>query len=357
MPVSQLDKKGLPSLLEVMAVLNQQEFLLLSSDGRIEYATPNAASLFQREGRSLTGVDLRDLLGDELSLKLLKNIDERRDWVVLEHKIPQAGSGSLNAQVSLLPYYDNNVLSNGVLLVVSPLTPAENQDKFSSMGELTASMAHEIRNPLAGILTTTETLREDFAPQDPRREYLERIIVEINRVNTFLVKFLALARPQKPQFSLASLPEIVDNVLYLENKEVEQRRIQIVREYEPGLPKILIDPHQLHQVLLNLILNAIQAMSQGGTLRIRVKSDKKSGVKPKFLYVEISDNGCGIAPHDLKEIFAPFFTTKPKGVGLGLSVSQKIIKEHQGQIKVESKQGKGTAFTLTLPLYRDNLIV
>ncbi len=352
MPIPQLDTQTLPKLLEVMAGLTQQEFLLLSSEGRIEYATPNTGCLFNRQGKELAGTDLAELLGAELSRKLLKDAQERQDWLIIEHRIPQPGNQPLNAQLSFLPYENQLNQTRGGLLALSPLGAPEGKDRFTSMGELTASMAHEIRNPLAGILTTAETLREDFDPQDARREYLERIITEINRVNLFLVKFLALARPQKPQFALASLPEVLDHVLFLEKKEIERRQIQVVREYELRPPKILIDTHQIQQVFLNLILNAIQAMPQGGVLGLKVDSSQKAGDKPRSTQVEISDNGSGIAPRNLKEIFTPFFTTKPKGVGLGLSVSQQILKEHQGQLKVRSKLGEGTTFTLILPMQR-----
>ncbi len=348
MPIPQLDTQTLPRLLELIAALKQQEFLLLSPDGTIEYATPDTGCLFNRQGGELAGTDLAELLGAELSRKLLMDVQERQDWLIIEHRIPQPGSRPLNVQLCFLPYENQLNQTRGGLLAVTPLAAPGGQDGFTSMGELTASMAHEIRNPLAAILTTAETLREDFDAQDERREYLERIISEINRVNLFLVKFLALARPQKPQLALASLPELLDHVLFLEKREIERCQVQIVREYETRLPKILIDSHQMQQVFLNLILNAIQAMPQGGVLRLKIDSSRQGG----GTQVEITDNGSGIAPRDLKEIFTPFFTTKPKGVGLGLSVSQQILKEHQGQLRVQSRLGEGTSFTLTLPMQR-----
>ncbi len=351
MHIPRLDLQELPKLLEVIAVINQQEFLLLSSEGKIEYATPNTGSLLNWTQEVLAGADLAEVLGVVLSRKLLENLDNRQNWLVIEHKIPQSGDSSLNAQVSFLPYQDKLNRKDGFLLGLTPLSPPENQD-FTSMGKLTASLAHEIRNPLAGILTTTETLREDFDPQDKRREYLERIIVEINRVNLFLTKFLALARPQKPQFALTSLFEILDLVLFLEKKKLERCQIQVICEYENRLPKILVDPHQIQQVFLNLIMNAVQAMSPGGVLKLKIRSEKEQGDRRRFVQVQISDNGSGIVPGDLKKIFLPFFSTKSKGAGLGLSVSQQIIKEHQGQIKVSSKLGEGTSFTVILPRQR-----
>ncbi|MBI5789205.1 MAG: hypothetical protein HZA78_10160 [Candidatus Schekmanbacteria bacterium] len=352
MPVPQLNAQSLPDMLELIAALNQSGFLLISPVGEIEYATANVAGFLCWEEEKLPGADLTEVIGVELGQKLLSA--EGENWVVIEHKIPCSGKESLDAQLSVVPFRDRLRQNAGFLMAVTPLSPPEGRERFSSMGELAASIAHEIRNPLAAILTTAETMREDFDVNDSRREYLERIITEINRVNLFLVKFLALARPQKPQLALGYLPEVVDSVLHLEYKEIERYKIQVIREYEPGLPKILFDPHQMHQVFLNLILNAIQSMPNGGILKLAVKSDKTIMNRPRYIQVEITDNGSGIDSDAMKKIFTPFFSTKPKGVGLGLSVSQQIIKRHQGQIQVKSKQGEGTTFTLILPLRCDN---
>ena len=347
MTVSRINGRCLPGLLELLTCLGRQEFLLLDESGRIIYATAGAGSLFRRAGGELPGCSLSSLLGESLSAALLCGRGGKvEDWLLMEHKIHKGGNETLNLQLACLPYQDEERGGKGFLLSITPLPSRENK-RLSSMGEITASIAHEIRNPLAGILTTTETLREDFASNDPRREYLERIITEINRVNLFLVKFLALARPQKPQFVLASLLDVLEHVLLLEHREIERGNIQVVRDYEKDFPLMMIDQHQIEQVILNLVLNAIQAMPKGGTLGVKLESGRENG--QPCAYLQVSDSGVGISPRNMRKIFLPFFSTKPKGVGLGLSVSRQILKEHGGELRVRSKPGEGTTFTLILP--------
>lgn len=226
------------------------------------------------------------------------------------------------------------------------------QDRLASIGELTAGIAHELRNPLAGIMTTAETLKENFEPGDSRKEYLERIINEINRMNQFLTRFFAFIRPSKPQKEVCSLPQIIDRIIDLEAKNIGQNNISVIKEYQPSLPDIKLDANQMQQVFLNLVLNSVQAMPDGGKLKISIKADNGRGgrLSPGYIQVDISDTGVGIKPQDLNKIFTPFHTTKPKGVGLGLAVSQKILREHNGKAWVDSVVGQGTTFSINLPL-------
>ncbi len=223
------------------------------------------------------------------------------------------------------------------------------RDKITSR-ELVAGVAHEIRNPLAGIMTTAETLIEQFEPNDAKREYLERIITEINRMNKFLIRFFAFARPQKPQKTMASIPKIIDHLFALEAQNITRNNITVIKEYQPALPDVMLDEAQTSQVLLNLIINSIQAMPKGGQLIVRVISNSAKSPEPAAIQIDVIDSGVGINPNDLKNVFKPFYTTKAKGVGLGLSVSRQIINEHQGSIDVSSIPGHGTTFTVSLPL-------
>ncbi len=227
-------------------------------------------------------------------------------------------------------------------------TQLPGQDRLASIGELTAGIAHELRNPLAGIMTTAETLKENFDSGDSRKEYLERIINEINRMNQFLTKFFAFTRPSKPQKGVCSLPRIIDRIIDLEAQNISQNNISVIREYQPFLPDIELDANQMQQVFLNLILNSVQAMPDGGELKISIRVE--DGQDGHCVQVDISDTGVGIKPQDLNKIFTPFHTTKPKGVGLGLAVSRKILNEHNGEAWVNSVVGQGTTFSINLPL-------
>ncbi len=229
-------------------------------------------------------------------------------------------------------------------------TPA--QDRLASIGELTAGIAHELRNPLAGIMTTAETLNENFEPGDPRKEYLDRIINEINRMNQFLIRFFAFARPSKPQKQACRLPQIIDRIIDLEAQNIHRNNISVIKEYQPSLPDIELDANQMQQVFLNLILNSVQAMPDGGELKISIRADNGQNKRESsgYLQVDISDTGVGIKPQDLNKIFTPFHTTKPRGIGLGLAVSRRILDEHKGMAWVTSKVGEGTTFSIKLPL-------
>lgn len=225
-------------------------------------------------------------------------------------------------------------------------------DRLVSLGKLASGIAHELRNPLAGIKTTAQALSEEMPEEDSRREYLSRITKEIDRLNDLLKTFFSFAKPQKPNLVPCQIQDIVNEIIPFLIKEIADSGIRFVEHYHPALPKIRVDRNQMHQVFLNLFLNAIQAMPNGGELKIEVEPmtvSPSDGLKPNFIRIMISDTGRGIPPHLIPRIFDPFFTTKPRGIGLGLSIAYQIVKKHGGTIQVESQWGKGTSFILTLP--------
>jgi len=225
-------------------------------------------------------------------------------------------------------------------------------DRLISLGKLASGIAHELRNPLAGIKTTAQALGEELAKDDFRREYLNRITKEIDRLNELLKTFFSFAKPQKLNLIHCHIKDIINEIIPFLIKEIADNGIRFVDNYHPELPKIKADKNQLHQVFLNLFLNAIQAMPNGGELRIDVTpmiSNPLDGLKQNYLKIVVSDTGKGIPPHIVHKIFDPFFTTKPKGIGLGLSIAYQIIKKHGGTVKVDSKWETGTSFVINLP--------
>ena len=225
-------------------------------------------------------------------------------------------------------------------------------DRLVSVGELSSGIAHEIRNPLAGIKTTAQALGEEMGQDDPKREYLNRITKEIDRLNDLLKTFFSFAKPQKLNLVVCNIKDIVNEIIPLLIKDIANRGINFTEEYAGGLPKVRVDFNQMHQVFLNLFLNAIQAMPRGGELKITaepVRSAPLLNPERDYIRISISDTGKGIPAHDINKIFDPFFTSRPKGIGLGLSITYQIIKNHGGSIKVESKVDSGTTFTITLP--------
>jgi len=218
-------------------------------------------------------------------------------------------------------------------------------DRLVSLGKLASGIAHELRNPLAGIKTTAQALGEELSEEDSRREYLSRITKEIDRLNDLLKTFFSFAKPQKLNLIHCQIKDIINEIIPFLIKEIADKGIRFIETYHPQLPQIKVDKTQMHQVFLNLFLNAIQAMPDGGELKIEaspIYSISSDGYEKKFIKVVISDSGRGIPPHIEQKIFDPFFTTKPKGIGLGLSITYQIVKKHGGSIKVESQWGVGT---------------
>ena len=217
-------------------------------------------------------------------------------------------------------------------------------DRLVSLGKLSSGIAHELRNPLAGIKTTAQALGEEMSEDDPRREYLNRITKEIDRLNDLLKTFFSFAKPQKLNLVPCHIKDIINEIIPFLIKEIADKGIRFVETYPPQLPKIKVDKNQMHQVFLNLFLNAIQAMPNGGELKIEVtplNSGPGEGPKQNFIKTVISDTGKGIPPHLIQKIFDPFFTTKPKGIGLGLSIAYQIINKHGGTIRLRANGKRG----------------
>lgn len=230
-------------------------------------------------------------------------------------------------------------------------------DRLVSLGKLSSGIAHELRNPLAGIKTTSQALGEEMSEEDPRREYLTRITKEIDRLNELLKTFFSFAKPQRLTLVPCHIRDIINEIIPFLIKEIADKGIRFVETYHPNLPKIRVDKNQMHQVFLNLFLNSIQAMPGGGELKIDVaplNSVAGESQKQNFIKTVISDTGRGIPPHLIHKIFDPFFTTKPKGIGLGLSIAYQIINKHGGTIKVRSQWEKGTSFVIHLPEIVEN---
>lgn len=223
-------------------------------------------------------------------------------------------------------------------------------EKLRSLGEMAAGVAHEINNPLGGILLYASLLLEDLDPEDPKRRDVERIVQEVTRCKEIVKSLLEFARKSSPDKEPLDVNKALnEGLLFLEN-QATFHNIRIQKELAPGLPLVLGNLGQLKQVFMNIILNAVDAMHGEGTLTIRTyPSDDRSEVVISF-----TDTGVGIPKEVLPRIFDPFFTTKEvgKGTGLGLSVSYGIVREHGGRIEVESEVGKGSTFKVVLPALR-----
>jgi signal transduction histidine kinase len=218
-------------------------------------------------------------------------------------------------------------------------------ERLAALGEMTAGVAHEIRNPLGIISSTAELLKERLARYEPRNRLAQIIVEEANRLNVKVTEFLDFSRPRVPNLRPCDLEGVIDRSLELVQPEIERLGITVHRQYHLNGQAQAADPDLLHQAFLNILLNAIQAMPAGGQLTVSTTLDPRGqGTEIRF-----EDNGEGLDPETLKKVFNPFFTTKEKGSGLGLPIVKSIIETHQGAIKIDSSPEEGTTVTISLP--------
>lgn len=222
-------------------------------------------------------------------------------------------------------------------------------EKLTLLGEISASFAHEANNPLSAALVFNKLLTKEITSNHFSKEtifdYVSQVDLALTRGTRLIQNFVNFGRQSTPSLKLTDINDVVSRTLDLAVYSAKGLSIEVIKEFSPSLPMVMADADQLQQVYSNLILNAIQAMSQGGKLTIRTSADENQAK------TEIQDTGCGIPPENMPKLFTPFFTTKEKGkgVGLGLAVCQGIIQCHHGRIEVQSEVGKGTAFSICLP--------
>jgi PAS domain S-box-containing protein len=242
------------------------------------------------------------------------------------------------------------------LLMERKLRQVEKQllysEKLAAMGRLTSQIAHELNNPLYGIMNTMELLKTEISLKSKRRKILDMALSETIRLSDLLQKMLSLSKPDQIERKPVDINEVLDEILLLHKKQLRERNILVSSTLSPRLGKVYASKDQLRQVFLNMISNSRDAMPGGGIFSVKTKSGKGNA------YIEISDTGTGVKEERLGKIFDAFYTTKDsvKGVGLGLSVCYGLIREHGGEIKVESKLGSGTTFIITLPVYKDAVL-
>jgi two-component system nitrogen regulation sensor histidine kinase GlnL len=227
-------------------------------------------------------------------------------------------------------------------------------DRLVLLGTLAAGLAHEIKNPLGGIKGAAQLLKREVNTNPSLLQYADIVVREVDRVNRLIEQLLDLSRPATLHLDALNIHEILDEVLLLQCEAVANGGVNVRKNFDPSLPPIRGDRAQLTQVFLNLVKNAIQAMNGRGTLRVttRIETDfhirEQGKERGKFIWVDIEDDGPGIKEEDLPHIFAPFFSTKNNGTGLGLSICYRLIKEHGGVIRVESRDGAGASFKVSL---------
>lgn len=281
----------------------------------------------------------------------------QRPMVELQEKMARLGDGDLDVSVSFAKRNDEiGDLGRNFNQMVKQLredreeierlhrTQISRAEYFATLGELAAGLAHEIRNPLAGIAGVVEVISSDLPSNSPARNVVKDVRVQLTQVNHILTDLLQTVRPYPPDMRRSDLNATVEHSVMLARQQALSKPIDIVFEKDSDLPEIEHDSNQIHQALINLLLNAIQAIDGQGRITVEI------GARSQGASISISDTGRGISPEHLASIFRPFYTTKGNGTGLGLSLARRIVEEHQGRIDVTSVVGKGSRFVVALPL-------
>jgi two-component system cell cycle sensor histidine kinase/response regulator CckA len=359
-------KRAEEQIREQAALLDkaQDAILVRSLDDRILFWNQSAERLYGWTAAEAIGQDANQLLFNEPSPQLeeaRQTVMEKGEWRGELYQVTKEGRKIVvESRWSLVRHDDGTPRAK--LVVNTDITDKKRLEaelqraaQLSLIGEMMASLAHEIKNPLAGIQGAVDILIRRRLPDDPERAALEGVRREVERIDATVRTLLARARPRAVQTAPASLTEAVRRAARLARDQVageaaRGRRISV--EFDPPAEPLvlLIDAAQIEDAVLNLTLNAIQAIETEGRVTIRLRQSDNGVGRPAEALIEVEDTGCGIAAADLPRIFSPFFTTTPHGTGLGLPAVQRIARAHGGRVEVKSTPGCGSTFTLRLPL-------
>ena len=339
----------------------QDAVIVVSPVGEVVLWNPAAEELLKVSASSAVGKAFDQVLpqAEALGELLVKALAAGRPYADFEAPLvrPDGARVTVSAVASILAGAGGE--PRGAVLAlrdISRLRELEEtlrrSDRLAALGQMAAGVAHEVRNPLVGIRAAAQFLEGDPAFTLGLREYTGVIIREVDRLNAIVEDLLAFASPKPVQFAPCNLNQVLEETLALEGAALAAAGISVARLYDPQLPLILGDPPRLHQVFLNLLRNAAEAMPGGGALTVRTRFERLSsrlGGRAAAV-AEVADAGQGIAPEIARHLFNPFFTTKARGTGLGLAISLRIVEDHGGAIEAEAAAGPGATFAVILPL-------
>ncbi len=327
----------------------------VDNKGNIKTFNRKSEEIFGKKKEEVLNKDCQEVLNLKINGECLlkeyllekKNITQE---IVLEEKGLKKKILDLNT--SFLTGESGEI--TGVVAVIRDVTEINDLNeevarhkRLAALGKLSAGIAHEIRNPLSSIRGLAQFVYNSFSKTDERKEDLNAIIQEVDRLNKLVVQVLDFAKLKKPNLTRFSLNDLIRKITELFKLEIKDKQIKFSLKLSPDISKIQADEDQVRQILMNVIINAIQAIPKKGEIKIKTEKTLLKGEPAIKLIIE--DSGIGIPEKDFTQIFDPFFSTKDKGSGLGLSIVYKLIEAHQGEIKVESKEGEGTKFVIFLP--------
>jgi two-component system nitrogen regulation sensor histidine kinase GlnL len=360
-----------PPLADVLAAFNDA-VVVLDREQRVVLFNPAAEELIGLPQRRALGESCAQLFAEtpligamvERVIRLGQSEARNDEWLT-------RGRRRVPIRVSCAPLWDRDRVS-GATLVIHDLghqhtleESARRHESLARLGTLVAGLAHEVRNPLAGIKGAAQLLQHHPSAPAELAEYTTVIIREVNRLSVLVEDLLTLGAPPKPRLAPVNVHRVLQDVVAVLQPELARAGVRLQFAFDPSLPDIQGDDAQLIQVFLNLLRNALEAMSSGGTapadrntvsIGTRMETDfhilRGSARSSSFLRVEIADQGCGIDADTAAQMFEPFFTTKSRGTGLGLAISSKIISEHGGIMRAAPNHPYGTVITVSLPVAR-----
>ncbi|MDA0740057.1 MAG: PAS domain S-box protein [Nitrospirae bacterium] len=355
----ELEDKVQSRTLEIQRTKVYLESLLENANDVIYTLDHDQCFTYVNSKVEIWGYQKEDLLGRPFLTLLTKRHRGRRLKEILNMPVKQeyevevmSRSGeSRSVLVSVSPLRNDEDAVVGVLGIARDITDRKimeqhirNTERLASVGKLAAGVAHEINNPLGGLLNCLYNIRKGTLAPERQEEYLMYMEDGLRRAQKIVRQLLDFSQQREPEFTMSSINVLMDRVLVLTNHAIIEKGLQLEKELADDLPSLFVDPHMIEQVITNLLLNAIQATQAGGTITLRTK------VVGGMCELEVADTGSGIAADVRPHIFDPFFTTKRtgEGTGLGLSVSLGIVERHGGQLLVESEEGHGTVFTVKL---------
>ena len=339
--------------------------LVTDREGIVTLMNPAAEELTGMSRRQVQGHPFRFFFGEA---RILVEMVERTAATGMnisdyENVMLMTGGHPTPVSAATSPLLLGNGERIGVILILRDLTnvrelerAVRQSDRLSALGTLAAGLAHEIKNPLGGIKGAAQLLERELSEENEMREYTRIMLKEVSRVNRIVEELLALTSPRKLKLEAINLHRIIGDLVKLQRQTADDRKVVIQQQFDPSIPPFLADEELLTQLFLNLIKNAVEAVGDVGLVRIssRVHADyrmtQQGERRTRMVAVDISDDGPGIPKEQQEQLFTPFFTTKATGTGLGLAICQKIVSEHRGLLKVQSSPGKGTVFTVMLPL-------
>ncbi len=339
--------------------------MAVNAEGKITTFNRAAASILGTAADEIIGKDV-GILAEEIAEMVKVCLREER--ILHRHEVTlKKDRVPLGVSTSLVK--DEQGRLAGVIVVFADLSrlkmleeEMKRLDRLDFWSRLTIRMAQEIKNPLVPIRTFTQLLPQKYQDPEFRKDFYEVVSGEVNRLNALIEQLISFAHPRKTEYRYVDVGEILEKTLGVLEEQIRENQIKIERRFEEGLPLIAIDLEQISQVFYHLVLNAVQAMPNGGELTIttRLHKDVVSDVFREkgqgCVEIEFRDTGTGISPENLDKIFAPFFTTKIKGAGLGLAVAKRHVEEHHGRIEVSSEENKGSSFKVLLPVDIDRKV-